>query len=220
MANEAELRNQLAGEIDRLRLLAASSTNPCLVTQYIAFSNHDVQELFVKKTAAGDRFKTCTCLPSAPDCQQYVLFEFDCPEGLIRLVKPSFLAVVDMPKREVAKVIDPYLPDQLVCNPPPGSLPFALTVPSNAPNVTIPANALKPFQAREEAYGSALGLNVCRLIASTCTVSTVYLSTTPSLVSVPIYSPFPVQDDSQAMYAQDTQLESMADTIVDDRPNY
>jgi hypothetical protein len=217
MANEGEIRKQLAGEIDRLRQVAASSTNPCLVAQYIAFSDEGVQELFVKKNAAEDRFKACTCLPSAPNNQQHVLFEFDYPDGVLRLVKPSFLAVVDIAGREVAKVIDPYIPDQPANFPPAGSLPFALGVPSNAPNVTIPADALKPFRAREAAFGQALGCNQCNPCGPVILTTICTLSTASTLVSVSTFCPFPVQDDSQAMYAQDQAGPVvLSDTHVDD----
>jgi hypothetical protein len=120
-----------------------------------------------------------------------------------------------MTKREVAKILDPYLPDQHAYNPPMGSLPFVLTIPSNAPNVTIPADALKPFQAREQAYGSALGLNPRGFATASTTVTTAG-TTIPTAACCMTYSPCPLQDDAQTMYAQDLAgLETTSDTHAD-----
>jgi len=101
----------LQQELDRLRLVAATSLDVCTVAKYIALSDDRVHDLLLQKHSDGYMFRGIHCrnrigIPELID----VVVEFDCPTGRLRIVDPSFAAVVNLPHRNVIAIVDPYLP--------------------------------------------------------------------------------------------------------------
>jgi len=109
-------------QIDALKDVAAKSIDPCLTAKYIAFSDHRVRELFVKKIQDNAYvFEGIECLDvlSIPE-RKYVLFDFDCKPGKFCLIKPAFLVVINIIGAYVEAIVDPYIPSaiDMLCSTP------------------------------------------------------------------------------------------------------
>jgi hypothetical protein len=109
--------------------------DPCLHAELIALCNQAVREHLVAKLRNPDyEFQGTRCLPKpAPLAgQQNVLFDFACKPGVFCVVRPSFLAVVNLTTHAVA-LQDPYVPvtpavcpSDIYCGPGPyGLFPFS-----------------------------------------------------------------------------------------------
>lgn len=98
----------LQQELDRLRLLAATSLDACTVAKYIALSDERVRDLLLQKQSYVFRGIQCRNRIGIPELID-VVFEFDCPIGQFCIVDPSFAAVVNLAHRNVVAIVDPYL---------------------------------------------------------------------------------------------------------------
>lgn len=111
--DEKKTRELLDKEITKLKEVSVTSTNDCIVAQYIAISDKSVQEKFLHKISEGYIFKGIRCLSgiSIPETRR-VEFLFDCPSGVFCFIPPSFLVIVNMITKTVEKIVDPYLGDE------------------------------------------------------------------------------------------------------------
>lgn len=109
--DEKKVGDILDKEIKRLEKTALTSTDPCVVAQFIAFSDKRVRELFSLKLREGYRFRgvrSLNTISSTPDHKR-VFVEFDASEDTFCLVPPSFLAIVSMDARTlVGEPVDNY----------------------------------------------------------------------------------------------------------------
>src|SRR5262245_5688738 len=99
-----------ATQVNNLREAAARSIDPCLTAQFIALSDERVRSVFWKKIKEGYEFRGLSCLNrvGAPE-NRYVYFDFGCKPGTVCLVKPAFLAVVNVVDGFLTGVVDPYV---------------------------------------------------------------------------------------------------------------
>jgi hypothetical protein len=105
--NETELLSQ----IDQLIQVSARSQDPFLAALVIALSCEKVRRLFLDKYHTPIyNFNGVKCLTtvSIPE-QKRVLFQFDCKPGVLCLLNPSFMVIVDMISGGVISVIDPFI---------------------------------------------------------------------------------------------------------------
>ncbi len=199
MAGPSGVRESLKAEIDKIRHNAATSIDPCVVSQAIAISDSRVQELVISKSEEGNIFKGMHCRGSG------VIFNFDPPEGKISLISPSFMAVVNLHEGRVTQILDPFIsdPTSAAVQPLTGSLPFSLSIPSNAPNVLIPETALASASAREGTFMGSLGLQSTLTASYNTPYQTAHQTPNPTLVSTTTYCPH--ADDSRSEYQADGQ---------------
>jgi len=111
-----EIERRLDREIEGLRHHATFSTNPCTVAATIAAADPDVRTRLLAKVREGDQFRGLSCPRRGA-----ILFEFDCPPGVICLVRRSMLVLVDMAGRRVERIIDPFDPAHETEVPAPAS---------------------------------------------------------------------------------------------------
>lgn len=104
------VEEQLNAQLGDLKTCAAKSIKPCLVAQYIAFSDERVRKIFFQKLKTGYVFKGISCLDKIgiPE-YKYVYFSFDCQPGTFCLINPSFVVVVNFVDGYVVAILDPYL---------------------------------------------------------------------------------------------------------------
>jgi hypothetical protein len=109
--DEKKVGDILDKEIKRLEKTALTSTDACVVAQYIAFSDKRVRDLFSLKLKEGYRFRgvrSLNTISSTPDHKR-VFVEFDSGEDTFCLVPPSFLAIVSMDAHTlVGEPVDNY----------------------------------------------------------------------------------------------------------------
>ena len=100
----------LQAQVKALEAQAAKTTNPCIVSTFVAISNPKVQAILLQKFSEGNVFRGVSCLSGIgiPEVQQ-VLFQFDCPPGIFCLIAPSFLVTVNFIEGEVVGIQDPYI---------------------------------------------------------------------------------------------------------------
>lgn len=103
----AILKKRIQDEVDNLKHLAATTTNPCVVATYIAACDSRVQETLLEKFQQELVFRGTECLSGLPE-QQHILVKFDCQPGVFCFINPSFLVVVNIAQRKVETIIDPY----------------------------------------------------------------------------------------------------------------
>jgi hypothetical protein len=126
-----------ATQLNTLRETAARSIDACLTAKYIALSDERVHVLFLKKIQDGNSFRGIFCLNriGVPE-NRYVYFDFDCKPGTVCLVKPAFLAVVNVADGFVVAVVDPYIVAELASAGQnikgPGGIPIIETAGSIA----------------------------------------------------------------------------------------
>jgi hypothetical protein len=112
--DEKKTRELLDKEITKLKEVSVTSTNDCIVAEYIAISDKSVQEKFLHKISDGYIFKGIRCLSgiSIPETRR-VEFLFDCPSGVFCFIPPSFMVIVNMITKTVEKIVDPYLGEEI-----------------------------------------------------------------------------------------------------------
>lgn len=100
---------ELDGQIEMLREAAAKTADPCLSAKYIAISNKEVRDTFLRKVTAGYVFKSVSCpaIISVPE-KKSVLFDFDCRPGTLCFIRPTFLVVVNLVTTQVESIVAPY----------------------------------------------------------------------------------------------------------------
>ncbi|MEO7998339.1 MAG: hypothetical protein ABI852_12895 [Gemmatimonadaceae bacterium] len=96
-------RDVLNAEIEFLKGHAATSVNQCDVAKLIAVMNNDVLNALMSHVARGDQPRGVTCIGSGR-----VLFAFGCPPNTICLVPRDVLVIVDLAKKQVMEIVDPY----------------------------------------------------------------------------------------------------------------
>jgi hypothetical protein len=96
-------REVLDAEIGMLKAHASTSVNPCDVAKLIAVTNEGVMKVLMEHVARGDQPRGVTCIGTGR-----VLFAFGCPPETICLVPRDVLVVVDLAKRQVTDIVDPY----------------------------------------------------------------------------------------------------------------
>ena len=105
LINQDQINIQLEG----LKAYAAKSANPCLISQYIAFSDEKVRKILLEKLKTGYVFRGISCLnrTGIPE-YQYVHFNFDCIPNTYCLINPSFVVIVDFVDGQIVSILDPY----------------------------------------------------------------------------------------------------------------
>ena len=151
-----ENRDQFETQLDVLRSLAARSTSAAVTSRWIAASDERVKELVFKKFADGLFLRGVTSFPSPGRSKYAVVFSFERTGATVNLLQNSFLVTVDLTTKAVADVIDPYLDDE--GSAPGGGLPFAMRVPSNAPNVLVSREAGATYRAAEQEFFRRRGI--------------------------------------------------------------
>lgn len=161
---DGTLRKEFLAQLKQLSDLAAKSTAPSLTATWIAASDEKVKELILTKLDAGSTLQGVMPAGSQRAREFGVIFVFDRPAGAVNLVSTSFLATVDLQSKRVIDVADPYVADEHTSTPgayfapPTGGLPFALSVPTNAPRVIISDAARAPYRMAEQAFFRARGI--------------------------------------------------------------
>ena len=106
--DDKKARELLDREVARLKEVVLTSTNSCLIAEYIAISDKGVQEKFLHKLSEDYVFKGITCLNQMGVAEyKSVEFHYDCAPGTFCFVPPSFLVVVDFVNKSIVKVLDP-----------------------------------------------------------------------------------------------------------------
>ena len=102
-------QEQINSQLETLKDCAAKSVNPCLISQYIAFSDEKVRKVLWEKLKIGYVFRGISCLDriGIPE-YQYVHFSFDCIPDTYCLINPSFVVIVNFVDGQVVSILDPY----------------------------------------------------------------------------------------------------------------
>jgi hypothetical protein len=95
-------------QVEQLKKIALTSTDECIVATIIAVQDQRVTALLAQK-AEGSVWKGLFCAKRNDD-KIAVVFNLDCPPGVICLVKPWFAAIVDLEFGTVYGIQDPYRP--------------------------------------------------------------------------------------------------------------
>lgn len=106
MAETADVkraREVLGAEIEFLKTHASMSVSPCDVAKLIAVTDERVLQVLMEHVARGDQPRGVTCIGLGR-----VLFAFGCPPNTICLVPRDVLVVVDLERKRVIEVVDPY----------------------------------------------------------------------------------------------------------------
>ena len=110
MKNDKEAYANLEKQISEFNKIAAHSVDPCIIAKSIALSNQEVQDTIMKKLSEGSIFKGLHCLERVTSWELiYIYFDFDCKPGVHCLVKPAFVAIVNIISGKVIDIIDPYI---------------------------------------------------------------------------------------------------------------
>ncbi len=109
------VQEQYQKQIDALKNAAATTIDPCLVAKFIAASSNQVRELFFQKIASGYVFRKIYCSDriGVPE-NKYIVFDFECEEGVLCLIPPAFMVVINIVDRYVVTIVDPYIPPSAV----------------------------------------------------------------------------------------------------------
>lgn len=103
------IAKQISEQAQQLNLLQASNPSRCVLGRCIAVADSDVQKLITDKAIAGQIVTDVSCLgPDTGDICN-IFFKVDRIPPLLSLVGGSFLVEVDVARRKVARIIDPYL---------------------------------------------------------------------------------------------------------------
>lgn len=104
-SSESDVRARLDAAVRELHAHAAFSVDPCDVAKLIAVGDERIVARMIERLLRGDRLRSVRCVGTGR-----VLCAFDCAPDRICLVAPSFLAVVDLARRLVTEIVDPYDP--------------------------------------------------------------------------------------------------------------
>jgi len=105
-------KDNLLGMVNELKTLASRSICRCTVAKFIACSDERVQDKLLVKEANPDyQFGNISCIEhlGLPE-RTGVIFVFTCKPGVLCLVNPSFLVIVDLITSSVTSIVDPYDP--------------------------------------------------------------------------------------------------------------
>ena len=102
-------QEQINVQLEELKEYASKSVNPCLISQYIAFSDEKVRDVLWEKLKTGYVFRGISCLDriGIPE-YQYVQFSFDCIPDTYCLINPSFVVIINFVDGHVVSILDPY----------------------------------------------------------------------------------------------------------------
>ena len=141
------LREQLAAEVNDLRELAITSSDPLVVSKAIAVSDRGVQYALLTRLSAGERLAEVLALQGTSFTELQVFFRFVPRDGGVKLTDTGLLAFVDMVKGEVVGTVDPYTLQR--------SAPSAgLSCWSPSP-AAPPCGSEQPIVERERAFSAA-----------------------------------------------------------------
>jgi hypothetical protein len=145
------LREQLAAEVNHLRELAVTSSDPLVVSKAVAVSDRGVQAQLLTRLAASEQLAEVLTLRGTSLTEVQVFFRFTPSGGEVRLTDTGLLAWVDMTKGEVSGTVDPYVlqKERAV------GRPFVLVT---QPQVGSPSGSHQPLIDRERAFLLNLGL--------------------------------------------------------------
>jgi len=107
--DDKKARELMEKELNKLKEVAVTSTNGCVVAEYIAISDKNVQDKFLLKLAEGYVFKGITCTRGQITEQRRVEFHFECAPGTFCFVSPSMMVIVDIISKTIVKIFDPYI---------------------------------------------------------------------------------------------------------------
>lgn len=115
MKNNKEAYANLEKQINEFKKLASHSVDPYIIAKYIALSNQEVQDTIMKKLSEGNVFNGVSCLERVTSWKLiYVYFDCDCKPGVHCLIKPAFVAIVDLILGKVIDIIDPYIQSNII----------------------------------------------------------------------------------------------------------
>jgi hypothetical protein len=205
MAN-VPFEKQFDVELERLRNVAASSTDTCITAMVITLTDKKTRELFLSKLKEGLMYSGVNCLGgvSIPENVR-IVYLFDPPPGVFYFIRPSFLVIVNMIEKRVVQIVDPYVPDsQIARGFQTSAMPFTLAVPSAAPNVVVTDEQMASHHSREREFFGALG--ELQALTGHCPQGTSHRSPyASSSVSGG------VKDDSQVDYTTDFVVDQVPD---------
>jgi hypothetical protein len=153
---QAETIRMVEIEVERLRELGRRSSNLNISAIASAASCVAVQNLMALKLSTGNHFEGVSILNKGTEGELGILFQFESPRDRIDLIPPSFLVNVDALSGDVLSIEDPCvkIPGRTRDTTlyPAGPLPFALLVPSTAPEVAIPNSDLEEIRRRKTEF--------------------------------------------------------------------
>lgn len=113
MADESEIpeamRDQLGVQVNNLRELAITSSDPLVVSKAIAVSDKGVQYALLTRLATGEQLAEVLTLQGTSRDELQVFFRFTPHDGGMNLIDTGLLAFVDMTKGEVSGTLDSYV---------------------------------------------------------------------------------------------------------------
>jgi hypothetical protein len=112
MADEKTFEDALEKQLELLKSASATTTNPCTVAKFIAISDPRVRSLMSEKNQEGHVFKGIHCEGYSVPEYTSVLFKYECKEGMICLVPPTFQVIVRVIGGFVVAIVDPYIPGE------------------------------------------------------------------------------------------------------------
>jgi len=153
-----ESKEEFQAQLDTLAAIEAKSTSAGTTSKWIAASDEKVKALVFAKIDGGRRLAGVTSFPSQRG-EYAVVFAFERPESSVNLVQESVLVTVDLSAKKVVDIADPFIaeesPSMSVTG---GTVPFAMRIPSNAPNVVVRSQAGAAHRAAERAFFARRGI--------------------------------------------------------------
>jgi hypothetical protein len=151
-------------QLDKLATVAAKSTSPSITSKWIAASDEKVKALVFKKLDEGHTLGGVTSFQNQRRREYAVVFAFGRAPNPVNLIQESFLVTVDLVNKKVVDIMDPYMNDEGTYSAIPsmatsrGAVPFAMRIPSNAPNVVVSREAGAGYRAAEQAFFRQRGI--------------------------------------------------------------
>ncbi|MDX2394877.1 MULTISPECIES: hypothetical protein [unclassified Streptomyces] len=145
------LREQLVAEVQSLRDLAVTSSDPLVVAKAVAVSHKGIQQALLTRLAAGEQLAEVVALQGTTHAELQVFFRMVPRANGVRLTDTGLLAFVDMTKGEVTGTVEPYV----LQRERSAGRPFVLVCESQ---VVSPGHGEQPMVDREHAFFRSLGL--------------------------------------------------------------
>jgi hypothetical protein len=145
------IREQLVAEVQSLRDLAVTSSDPLVVAKAVAVSHKGIQQALLTRLAAGEQLAEVVALRGTTYAELQVFFRMVPRGDGVRLTDTGLLAFIDMTKGEVSGTVEPYV----LQRERGAGRPLVLVCESQA---VSPGHGEQPMADREQAFFRSLGL--------------------------------------------------------------
>jgi len=106
--NEQDLKDQIKFEVSRLRELALRSTDPLVVAKALAVSEDNVQQLMLQRLTKTQQLAEVIAFEGNSTDEVQVFFRFIPANQVVHIVDTGFLVLVDLNKKGIVGITDPY----------------------------------------------------------------------------------------------------------------